>query len=319
MDGLAYVFPGQGSQCIGMGVAMANMFPEARAVFDDVSAVTGWDVYQLCCSGPASRLTQTDYLQPALMAAGLACFAAAKPRLPMPVAAAGLSLGEYMAYVAAGVMSLDDAVGLVAERGRLMAEACRQTPSGMVAVMGLSADVLEMLVAESAQYGVCAIANDNAPFQQVVGGEATVLEYLVARAEQAGAFEVRTLNVAGAFHTPLMASAAEAYREYVERVVFHPAQMTVVSNLTGDAVSSPHALRRLLVDHVTQPVQWRKSAQTMAAGGVKHFIECGPGKVLSNLIRKTVKGAKTYPVSCPDSLARAYGWFELNDEKSMLA
>ena len=290
-DRVAWVFPGQGSQEVGMGRDLAEASPAARRVLETADAVLGYPLSRLCFEGPEDTLRQTAYAQPAIFTISLACLEAARELggLPEehPAFVAGHSLGEYTALVAAGALDLEEGLRLVQERGRLMQEAAETNPGTMAALIGLDdADVAELCTATGAE-----LCNLNSPGQVVIGGPVEVVEAAVAAARERGAQRAVRLNVSGAFHTSLTAPAAQGMARTVAEASLRDPAIPVVVNGTGLPAPSASDIREELVYQLTHPVRWRESVEFMAGAGVSGFVEIGPGRVLSGLIRRIVPGA----------------------------
>jgi len=272
-----------------MGNDVAEKFAVARAVYDKASAVLGFDLADLGCNGPDERLNQTDISQPAIYVTSIACFAAAKEAgliHPEQVAAyAGLSLGEYTALHLGGAFSFEDGLKLVAARGKYMQEAAIATPSGMVAVLGADQAAVEKLCAENAAGEVLVPANYNAPGQIVVSGTKTACERFATAAGAAG-FKAIPLVVAGAFHSPLMQNGADKMQAELATARISSPRQTVYSNVTAHPHTDAASIVKLLVDQVVKPVKWEQTMQTLFASGEVRFIELGPGRVLTGLLKK---------------------------------
>ncbi len=282
---IAFVFPGQGAQYVGMGADLAAHYPEAREVFARASAAAGFDILRLCAEGPEEALRSTANTQPAILAASLACLAT----LPIePACAAGLSLGEYTALVCAGALSLEDAVRIVRLRGLFMQEACAGRDTMMAAVLGLSGDAIAALCAEHADLGVVEVSNFNSPGQVVIAGDAAAVRTVLAAARERGARRAVPLAVSAPFHTSLMRPAAERLAEHLERVPIQPARIPVLANVSAAPVRGPAEIRRALLAQVASPVRWEQSVRAMHRMRVRLFVEVGPGTVLSGMIRRTV-------------------------------
>jgi len=289
--GVAWLFPGQGAQHVGMGKDLYEGVPAARAVFDAADEALGFSLSRLCFEGPEDELTRTVNTQPALVAHSIAALVAAIDAgtvTSRPQLTAGHSLGEYAALIAAGAVSFDVGIRLVRERGRLMQEACDAVPGTMAAIIGLEPEVLEGLCAAHG----ASLCNMNAPGNITIGGARAAVEAASAAATEAGASRVVPLTVAGAFHTPLMASAAAGMRSVVDAVAFAAPSVPVVSNVTAQPLTSAAGLGDELVDQITSPVRWVDSVRTMLDSGVTSFIEFGPGKVLTGLVRRIERGAE---------------------------
>lgn len=281
----ALLFAGQGAQFVGMAADLAQAFPECRALFDRAGQVLGWDLGALCFKGPETELTRSDRCQPAVFVAGLAAIKALEARVPGLKwgAAAGLSLGEWTALHAAGVISFDDALRVLEARGRFMQQACDERPGGMLCVIGLTADKLREVCART---GVEA-ANFNSQEQTVLSGERERIAEAAKAAAELGAKRALPLNVAGAYHSSLMSSAAVRLEEFLGSVPFHAPNFPVMSNVTGGAHGDdPDEIRRLMVRQVTSSVRWAESVGCLQGRGVARYVECGPGRVLSGLVKR---------------------------------
>ena len=285
---IAFVFPGQGAQYVGMGVEIAATVPAALDLFERAGAALGEDLLAICREGPPERLRQTEYTQPAVLVADLACAAALAAHGIHPAIAAGLSLGEYAALVVAGALEVEDAALLVRQRGRFMQEATAGRATAMAALIGLGEEAVEALCARHRHLGVVEPANYNGARQIVIGGDAAAVGAAVAAARAAGARRAVPLAVSAPFHTTLMAPAAERLAEVLETVPLRDATVPVISNVTAEPVRGAEEIRALLVRQVTAPVRWEASVRRMAALGATLFVEAGPGVTLSGLIRKTV-------------------------------
>lgn len=274
-----------------MGRDLAEAFPEARATFEEADAVLGFALSTLAWEGPAEDLTATLNAQPALLTHSIAVLRAAGPAVEGAAMAAGHSLGEFSAHVAAGTLSFPDALRVVRRRGELMFAAGRDRPGAMAALVGLDDEAVEAVCrAATAPGGVCVPANYNAPGQVVVSGDGEAVERALALATEAGARRVVALNVSGAFHSPLMDAAGEGLRSVLETVPFHTPRFPVVSNVDAEPVSDPEVARRLLVAQLTSPVRWTACVRRMREAGVDRFLELGPGSVLAGLLKRIDRG-----------------------------
>ena len=286
---LAFLFAGQGAQKVGMGKSLHEHSAAARALYDEANCVLGWDLGKLSFEGPEAELTQTKVCQPALFVHGLALVAALREagKLPAgePRLALGLSLGEVTADCAAGVFDFATGLRVVAERGRLMQQACERTTGGMAAVIGEERGKVEDLCRE---FDI-EPANFNAPGQIIVSGEKSKVEAAVAAAKARGSKKVMLLNVAGAYHSRLMEPARAAFATFLEGVAFAAPKFTVFTNTTGQAVSDPAAIKAALVRQVESSVRWEECMRSAAAAGATEFWELGPGGVLAGLARRTEK------------------------------
>ncbi len=286
-----------------MGVAMAEHFTEARTAFEQASGVLDWDLLAACQEGPEDRLRQTDVAQPALYTTGYAAFAVLRSFGISPEAVAGHSIGEYAALAAAGVFSFTEGLDLVRERGRLMQEAALARPGGMIAVLGLDRQKLqEICGAVSASSGVCAPVNFNGPEQIVVAGEKKAVEAVSLAAQKAGAKRVLPLNVSGAFHTSLMAEAAVRMKKHLSHVSFRDALCPVAMNVDGECRKEAGPISAALAQQLDHPVEWVRSVEALKAVGCGVFVECGPGRVLSGLLRRIDKQLNGYSTETLEAL-----------------
>jgi len=287
---IAFLFPGQGAQKVGMGQQLAETLPAARALFERAGAVLGYDLAKLCFEGPAEELDSTVHSQPALFVTSLAALESLRQQSPDVVlsceAAAGLSLGEYTALVFAGVFDFESGLKLVQQRGRAMQDAADQTPSGMVSVLGLERSQVEDLCAEARGDETLQVANLLCPGNIVVSGTNTACERVAELAEKAGAMKVIPLAVAGAFHTPVMQSAVERLAAALANVPMHKPKLPVISNVDAQPHDDPEEIRQLLVKQVVSPVRWEDSMNYLIGQGFDQFYEVGPGRVLRGLLRR---------------------------------
>jgi [acyl-carrier-protein] S-malonyltransferase len=312
---VAYVFPGQGSQSVGMGHALAAISPAAAAVFTEADAALGAPISALAWAGPSESLDRTENAQPALLAASIAYLAALRERdstggaSPEPLFAAGHSMGQYSALVAAGAVSLADGVRLVRERGRLMQASGAGRDGAMAAILGLDDARLPDLVAQASEHGVFGVANRNAPGQVVVSGERAAIEAAADIAKELGARKAIVLPVSVAAHSPLMADAAAGMREVIASVEFRDPAVPLLANADARPITTAEACRAELVDHLTTGVDWVAAVEHMAADGVTTFVEIGPGRVLTGLIKRIVPDAAAIALddpNAPDRLAAPF-------------
>ncbi len=299
---LALIFPGQGSQYVGMGTALAERYPVAAQTLAEADERLGFSLSRLMAEGPEDELTETKNAQPAILVHSVAALRAAGSRLPTPAFAAGHSLGEFSAHVAAGTLSFADALAVVRLRGELMFQAGLERPGAMAAVLGLGDREIEA-VCSRVDAGTCQPANFNSEGQVVFSGDVAGVEQGMALAKEAGAKRCMPLKVSGAFHSTLMEPAAAALRERLAGVEFHDPAYPVVSNVTAAAVTSGSEARALLVRQVTSPVRWSASIATMLAAGVDRFVEVGPGNVLATLNRRNAQGVPSTWLGEPDDFA----------------
>jgi [acyl-carrier-protein] S-malonyltransferase len=297
---IAFCFPGQGSQDVGMGRAIAAEFPEARAAYDEASDAVGFDVAKLCFEGSIEELTRTELQQPALVTTSIACLRAVRTLGVEPDYVIGHSVGEYSALAAADAIGTGDAVALVRARGEAMAEAARETPGAMAAVIGLEDAVVEELCLTIE--GVWP-ANYNCPGQIVVSGENAAVDRLIEEAAARGARKTVKLRVSGAFHSPLVARAAERLRPALSKAVWRepaPPFMSTVSAKIEDA----QRIGSLLVDQLTGPVRFTQAVRGLVKDGVEMFVEIGPGQVLSGLLRRCDRSLRTISVGDPEAVRK---------------
>jgi [acyl-carrier-protein] S-malonyltransferase len=289
---IAFVYPGQGAQTIGMGRDLADAYPAAKAVFDEVDEALGEKLSTLIWEGDAEELTLTQNAQPALMATSMAAMAALKAEgvtVDKAAYVAGHSLGEYAALCAAGTFSLADTARLLRIRGRAMQAAVPVGQGAMAALLGLSFDQAEAVAAEAAQGEVCQVANQNDPAQNVVSGSKAAVERAIDLAKAAGAKRALLLPVSAPFHCALMAPAAEEMAGALADVTMNAPAVPVVANVVAEAVTDPEQIRKLLIEQVTGQVRWMSSVEWMGVQGVTEVWEIGAGKALSGMIRRINK------------------------------
>ena len=307
----AFVFPGQGAQTIGMGKALAEAYPAAKAVFDEVDEALGQKLSALIWEGEIETLTLTENAQPALMATSIAALRALEAEgITLAGTAsfvAGHSLGEYSALCAAGALSLSDTARLLRIRGKAMQEAVPVGVGAMAALLGLDFETATAVAAEAAQGDVCQAANDNDPAQVVVSGHKAAVERALEIAKAKGAKRALLLPVSAPFHCALMQPAARVMAEALAAVVINKPMVPVVANVRAEAVSEPDRLRDLLVTQVTGSVRWRESVLWMEGAGVTEFWEIGAGKALSGMIKRIAKDAQTRAIGTPDEVLAAKG------------
>jgi [acyl-carrier-protein] S-malonyltransferase len=287
---IAFLFPGQGAQTVGMGKRLAESLPAARRLYDRASEVLGYDLAKLCFEGPAEELDSTVISQPALFVTSLAALESLRAESPDVVlsceAAAGLSLGEYTAMVFAGVMDFEDGLRVVQQRGAAMQEASDATPSGMVSILGLEPVQVAALCEKVRQGEVLQVANLLCPGNIVISGTVGACERAAEAAQSFGAMKAVPLAVAGGFHTGLMRPADQRLAEVLAKVPMHPPRIPVISNVDARPHDSPEEIRQLLIRQVVQPVLWEASMRYLIAEGFDLFYEVGPGRVLRGLLRR---------------------------------
>ncbi len=305
----AFVFPGQGSQAVGMGKLLAETWPAARAVFEEVDETLGEKLSGLMFEGPEDRLTLTANAQPALMAVSLAALRALEAEgvsIESHAAyVAGHSLGEYSALAAAGSLSVADAARLLRIRGNAMQKAVPAGEGAMAALLGLDLDAARAIAAEAAGGEVCEAANDNAPGQVVVSGHKAAVERAVEIAKGRGARRAMLLQVSAPFHCALMAPAAGAMREALAAATIRAPKVPLVANVTAAPVTDPDEIRRRLVEQVTGTVRWRESVGALVGLGVDRFVEVGSGKVLAGLVKRIAGETAQMSVGTPDDVRAA--------------
>ena len=278
------IFAGQGAQVPGMGRDFAEADSEVMALFDKANAVLGFDLKKICFEGPAEELTKSNVCQPAIFVTSYAAYLMLQKRKPTEFAcAAGLSLGEWGALCAAGVLDFDATLKVLEARGRFMQEACAATPSGMIAIVGATPDQLQALCEATG----CTVANVNSAAQQVLSGSKDAIAAAAVKAKELGIKRAIPLATAGAFHSPFMQSAREKLAAVLETISFNPPKFPVLSNVTGEPHSAdPEVIKATMLEQVTGTTNWAKDVETAKSLGATTFVEFGPGKVLSGLVKK---------------------------------
>lgn len=306
MSKIAFVFPGQGSQSVGMLADLAASFSEIRETFDEASTALGYDLWRLTQQGPEEELNQTHITQPAMLAGGVAIWRLWQSQGgPLPVVMAGHSLGEYTALVAAGSLTLSDAVTLVADRGRFMQQAVPAGAGAMAAILGLEDQQVIDVCAQAAQGEVASAVNFNSPGQVVVAGTAAAVERAVQLAKATGAKRAVLLPVSAPSHCSLMLPAAERLAERLASVRIGAPHIPVVNNVDVKIETDPAAISEALRRQLFLPVRWVETVQAIAAQGVRHLVECGPGKVLSGLNKRIVREVECHATQDSASLQQA--------------
>lgn len=300
---LAFVFPGQGSQAVGMARDLYEGSPAAQALLDQLAAAVDFPLLDLMFEGPAEELTRTEHAQPALLAHSLAANLLLREAGLAPEAVGGHSLGEYSACVAAGVLSAADGVRLVRQRGLFMAEAGQEVGGTMAAVLGMEAADLEAAMAPAREVGAVVLANLNASGQIVISGEEAAVKRAGELASAAGAKRVLPLNVSGAFHSPLMAPAAEKLGLALQAVSFADAAVPVVSNVDATPRTAAEDVRSALLAQLTGAVRWQDCMAALVGLGVTTFVEVGPGKVLANMLKRAAPEAQVYNADTLEGIA----------------
>ena len=304
MQKIGVVFPGQGSQSVGMGKALYDAHPLLKAVYDEASSVLGYDVAELCFAGPAERLNLTEFTQPALLVSSIAAWRLLEPAGIRPIAVAGHSLGEYSALVAVGGVAFRDAVGLVQKRGRYMSEAVAPGTGLVAALLGLTAEVVKEVcrAASSSSSGVVAAANFNSPGQVVIAGEKAAVERAIALAKEQGCKKAIPLPVSVPVHTPLMQQAADRLAKDLGAVRWSDLSAPLVNNAEAKAISRAGEIQASLIRQLPSSVLWEDTVQAMGNMGVTTFVEVGPGTVLTGLIKRILPSATLLNLNDPKSL-----------------
>src|SRR5580704_7369984 len=306
---VAFTFPGQGSQTVGMGKALADAFPVARAVFDEIDAALGQKLTAVIWEGPEADLTLTQNAQPALMAVSLAAFRVLQDEGGLDLKrhasfVAGHSLGEYSALAASGALTIADTARLLRIRGRAMQDATPVGTGAMAALLGLDFEQAAAVAAQAAQGDICQAANDNAPGQVVVSGSKAAIERALEIAKTKGAKRAILLPVSAPFHCALMQPAADAMAEALAKVAVKPPSVPLVANVLAQPINKPADIVRSLVEQVTGTVRWRESVLFMVNAGVTTFYEVGAGKVLTGLIKRIAPGAHASAIGTPDDVTK---------------
>ncbi|MBW8889746.1 MAG: ACP S-malonyltransferase [Fibrobacteres bacterium] len=294
------LFPGQGSQYVGMGKKLADSLPKAKAILDRANTVLGFDLADILFNGPEDKLTRTEITQPAIFTVSMMAMEVVKANGGAFDYVAGHSLGEYSALCAAGAFSFEDGLALVRLRGQLMAQAGDKSPGSMAAILGLEADKLGAVLKEAATAGIVVAANFNSPSQIVISGSVAGVQAAAKGAEAAGAKKVVVLAVSGAFHSPLMEFAVPGLKEGLAKTAIQAPSVPLISNVEAKPVSDAEAIRALLLRQLTSPVRWVESMQQALGLDAKEAYEVGPGKVLMGLARGISRDMKVTPVENPE-------------------
>jgi [acyl-carrier-protein] S-malonyltransferase len=303
---LAYIFPGQGSQHAGMGSELAEKYPASREVFEEADDALGFSLSQMCFQGTAEELQLTENTQPAILTTSIATLRAMEAEgYQAPHMVAGHSLGEYSALVAAGALSLKDAVRTVRLRGRFMQEAVPVGTGAMAAVMGADVETVAAACSEAQQDEVCSPANINSPNQIVIAGHAAAVDRAIALLKERWGKRAIKLNVSAPFHSALMMPAQVRLAAELEKLEFHDLRLPLVTNVDAQVIKSGEDARQSLVRQVSSPVRWLESVQLLIREGVETFVEVGPGKVLCGLVRQIERGANCLNVGDAESLEKA--------------
>lgn len=302
----AMVFPGQGSQSIGMVAGLATISDQVQPLFEQASEILGYDLWDLVSNGPEDQLNQTEKTQPALLTAGIATWQAWQSKTEtMPGVVAGHSLGEYTALVAAGVMSFEDAVKLVSVRGHCMQQAVPEGIGAMAAILGLEDDKVEQVCEAAANDQIVSAANFNSPGQVVIAGHKDAVERAVEAAREAGSKRAILLPVSVPSHCLLMQSAAEQFSAHLEQIDLHEARIPVLQNVDASEKTDAAAIKQGLLEQLYKPVRWVQLVQAIQARGINCIIECGPGKVLSGLNKRIDRSIEGHCLQDEDSFTKA--------------
>ncbi|MBN1868717.1 ACP S-malonyltransferase [Candidatus Sumerlaeota bacterium] len=300
---LAFLFPGQGSQFVGMGLTLFESEPVARRRFEEADEILGFSISKICFEGPEATLKDTVHQQPAMFVCSAAACDVLHERGLRPDCVAGHSLGEYAALYAAGVLDFETGLRLVARRGQVMAEAGRTAPGAMAAVLGMDVRSLEAVCGQACEGdSLVVVANDNSPGQVVISGHRDAVERACDLAKQMGAKRAVLLPVSGAFHSPLVAAARNAMIEHIERADVRPPECDFIANVSAQVENDPGAIRRRLVEQITGRVRWVETVRLMASMGVGRVLEVGPGNVLAGLLGRIDSGIEALPAGSIDDV-----------------
>lgn len=310
MKRVAFMFPGQGAQAVGMGKEFYDHYPEIKTLYDEADNMLDFSISDVMFAGPEEKLTLTENAQPALLLASIAVHTLLIKEEIQPVMAVGHSLGEYSALVAAGALSLEDALPLVATRGKLMEEAYPAGKGAMAAVLGMAQEDIETTLKEMASEEIVDIANLNCPGQIVISGTKEGIEQATSALKENGAKRVLPLNVSGPFHSRLMKPANEQFAQKLDKISITEASIPVYANVTAAPVTNPEQIKELLVKQLYSPVRFEESIRNMMDEGVDAFVEVGNGKVLSGLVKKISRRTKTFAIQDQESMDAFISWYK---------
>lgn len=310
MKQIACMFPGQGSQTVGMGQALYDLYPEIKALYETAKDVLKKDIQEIMFNGPKEVLTETENTQPALLLTSTAVYTLLQKENIAPKMVVGHSLGEYSALVAAGAITLEEALPLVQTRGRLMEKAYPKGKGTMAAVLGLKEEAIAAVLNELDEEHIVDIANLNCPGQVVISGAREGIELASERLKEAGARRVLPLNVSGPFHSRLMKQANEQFQNYLDNTTIRDATIPVYANVTAEPVTEKGEIKDLLIKQLYSPVRFEQSIRNMMNAEIDAFVEVGTGSVLSGLVRKIDRKVKTFAIQDEKSLQQFLAWYK---------